>query len=217
MKSNRTEQKSIYHHRTECDVEAEAPASVQLDEIIEDFLLRTRRLLVVGEVNEMMSTYVCSYIQLFSMKKGPIYMYINSPGGCLSDGYAIIDQMLACSCPITTIVRGQGHSMGAMIAAFGTKGCRYATPNSSLMLHSMLIQNLGSSVEQHAEMTEYIQHDYRRKMVELAKRMKMTACKLTELMAKTRWMIPQQAIDIGLIDGIWTPRMEKSLDRGCER
>ena len=149
---------------------------------------------------------------MFSLKKEPVYLYINSQGGCLSSGYAIIDQMLACRCPIYTIVRGQAHSMGAMIAAFGTKGYRYSTPNSSIMLHSVVIQTPPESIDRHTRMINYAKEDYLRKVTNLAKRLKLTAKQLTELMNQTEWMSPKQAIKVGLIDGIWTPRMEQAVD-----
>jgi len=144
-------------------------------------------------------------------------MYINSPGGCLSSGYAIIDQMLACRYPIYTIIRGQGHSMGAMIAAFGTKGHRYATPNSSIMLHSVIIQNPPDSIDRHTAMMNYLIEDSNRKVANLAKRLKLTTKQLTELMNTTKWMSPKQAIKIGLIDGIWTPRLERSVSRSIKK
>lgn len=198
---------------TELEVEPELTAPIQLDEIVEEFLVRTRRLLVVGEINEIVSTHICGYLQLFSLRKEPVYMYINSPGGCLASGYAIVDQMLACRCPIHTIVRGQGHSMAAMIAAFGTKGCRYATPNSSLMLHSFIIQNDPDSIERYNKMIGYLEEDYNRKVAALAKRMKVTTKQLLQLMSNTKWMSPEQAIKIGMIDGIWTPRMEQAINK----
>jgi len=199
---------------TECPVEPELAMPIQLDEIVEEFMVRTRRLLVVGEINEIASTHICSYLQLFSLRKEPVYMYINSPGGCLASGYAIIDQMLACRCPIHTIVRGQSHSMAAMIAAFGAKGHRYATPNSSMMLHSVIIQSSPDSIERHGQMTGYLEEDYKRKVAALARRMKVTTKQLLQLMSETKWMSPQQAVKVGMIDGIWTPRMEQAVSKG---
>lgn len=183
----------------------------QPDEIIEDFLLRTRRILLVGEIDEALSTNICSYLQIFALKKEPIYIYINTSGGCLTCGYAIIDQMLACQCPIYTIVRGQGYSMGAIIAAFGTKGCRYATPNSSLMLHPIIIQSQLESIDQHSLTIEYLRNDYNQKIRGLAKKIGIKLSELKKIMGTTSWMTPQMAIKIGLIDGVWTKTMENKI------
>ena len=198
----------------EYEVESEAILPIQLDELVEEFLVRTRRLLVVGEINETSATHICSYLQLFSLREEPVYMYLNSPGGCLASGYAIIDQMQACGCPIYTIVRGQAFSMAAIIAAFGTKGCRYATPNSSMMLHSVIVQSGPDSIERHSQMSKYITEDYKHKVAVLAKRMSVTNKQLIQLLDATKWMVPKQAMKIGLIDGIWTPKMEQSLNKG---
>ncbi|KKN98984.1 hypothetical protein LCGC14_0142290 [marine sediment metagenome] len=185
---------------------------VEFNELVEDFLIKTRRLLISGVIDEITSLQTCSYLQVFSLSKDPIYMYINSPGGCMSSGYAIIDQMAACRAPINTIVRGYAHSMGAMIAMYGTKGFRFATPNSSMMLHSIVIQAPADSIEKHLAMTGYLKDDYDKKVTDLAKRSKLSPKKLKELMRDTGWMSPKQAMKIGLIDGIWTPKMEQQID-----
>lgn len=213
VKFNITKLPSYCQPDCEYDIEVNQFPSIQIDEIIQEFLARTRRLLIVGEIDEITSTHICNYLQLFSLHKEPVYMYINTPGGCLASGYAIIDQMSMCRYPIYTIVRGQAHSMGAMIASFGTKGHRYATQNSSLMLHSVVIQDISSPLDQHMRMTKYLEEDYHNKVVALAKRMNLTAKQLTELMNNTKWMSPQKAIKIGLIDGIWTPRLENSINK----
>lgn len=200
------------------DVEdEECGGPIFFDEIMEEFMIRTRRVLVIGVINDISSTHICNSLQLLSLNDSPIYMYINSPGGCISSGYAIIDQMLACKCDVYTIVRGQGYSMGAIIAAFGTLGCRYATPNSSMMLHSIIVHSSPSSIEQHNEIAEYLKLDYERKVAGLAKRLKVNKKRLLDLMQKTEWMGPDRAIEVGLIDGIWTPKMERSLNKVCKK
>lgn len=200
--------------RCEPDVELKTKSIVSFnDEMVEDFLIRTRRLILIGEIDEIVSTYICSYLQMLSLEKKPIYLYINTPGGCLSSGYAIIDQMLACSCPIYTIVRGQAHSMGAIIAAFGQKGHRYSTLNSSLMLHSIIVQSPYDQIEQCTAMIDYVKFDYREKIANFAKRLKFSPKQLTNAMKDTLWMSPRDAIKIGLIDGIWTPQMEQSINK----
>ena len=196
------------------DEEENCSTQIQMDDIIEELFIKTRRIMVIGQIDEVVSTHVCSYLQLFSLRKDPIYMYINSPGGNLDAGYAIIDQMLMCSCPIHTIIRGQGCSLGAIIAAFGTKGLRHATPNSIIMLHSLMMYTSSDSIEKHAEMLCYFNEDYKSKVADISKRMRVTYKQLYKLMGKTSWLTPPQAIKIGLIDNIWTPKMEKAVSDG---
>jgi ATP-dependent Clp protease protease subunit len=207
--------KRYVHPCRNVDAEQETDESpLHFDALVEEFLLRTRRILVVGTIDEELSTRICSYLQLYSTTGKPIYMYINSLGGCVSSGYAIVDQMSMCNCPIYTIVRGNAYSMGAIIAAFGDKKHRYATPNSSMMLHSVIINSSPESIEKHGRMTSYIQDDYNKKIQSLARKMKLGKKKLKELMNETRWMSTQQAMSIGLIDAVWTPRMEREVNKG---
>lgn len=189
----------------------EVDSTILVNEMVEDFLIETRRLLLIGSIDEISSTHICSYLQILSLSTDPIYMYINSEGGCMASGYAIIDQMRLCRCPIYTIVRGNAYSMGAMIAAYGERGHRYSTSNSSLMLHGAIIQGGSASLDQHIVMVDYMRRDYISKISSLAKRLKITTTELRELMFKTGWMTPKEAIKIGLIDRIWTSKMEQGI------
>lgn len=204
------------HEGEECQC-PEQNLPLGLDVVVEDFLRRTRRILVVGEIDDIAAAHICSYLQVFSITKEPIYMYINSPGGSLYAGYAIVDQILACCGPVVTIVRGTAHSMGAMITAHGTKGHRYATPNSSLMLHSVSMHNPATPLEHHKKMFDYTLLDYDKKIAALARRMGTTKKKLHVIMSETTWMQPKQAVKIGLIDGIWTPQKERAVTRSFMR
>ncbi len=219
MKHKLSKINQVEEERCDCDVcrgEIVSQSAYQ-DEATESFLTRTRRILISGEINEPLSTYVCTKIQMMSLSTLPIYIYINSPGGDFSAGYAIVDQMKLAGCPIWTIVRGQASSMGAIITAFGEKGCRFATPNSFMMLHSIVVQGPPDPIRQHMAAMTYLEDDYRRKVLDLAKRLKLTFKQLTEAMEKNQWMLPKQAIKMGLIDGIWTAPMERSLNEGPKK
>lgn len=187
----------------------ETSCALRVDEAVDDFLIRKRKILLVGEIDEISSTHVCGYLQMFSQSKDPIYLYINSTGGCLASGYAIIDQMLASPGKVYTIVRGQAYSMGALIAAFGSKGCRFITANSSMMLHSVVMQIPQDSIERNKQAFAFIEEDYTNKLKDLAKRVHIKTKQLEMLMKQTCWMNAQSAIDFGLVDSIWTPQMER--------
>lgn len=213
MQLSKKRRKNHSDPETEPAIHNEASITIPLDEQVEDFLIKTRRLLLIGEVDEIASANICSYLQMFSLSKEPVYLYISSPGGCLSSGYAIIDQMLACRCPVYTIIRGLAHSMSAIIATFGQKGHRYSTPNSSIMLHSPIIQNSPDSIERYTKMVTYIKEDWDKKVADIAKRSKLSFKQLVDLMEETKWMTPKQAVGFGLLDGIWTPSMEQAVSK----
>lgn len=217
MKFERKRIKAKDINHSECEDEESKCIPLHLEEMVDTFLSNTRRILLVGEIDEVCSAHICSYLQLFALKKEPIYIYINSPGGCLSCGYAIVDQMKACPCPIYTIIRGKAHSMAGIIAAFGTKGHRYATPNSSIMLHSVIVDSPPEPIGLYTTMIEHVKEDYENKIEDMAKVLSITLKQLKTLMAETRWMIPEKAIQIGLIDGIWTPSLERSIDKSVKK
>lgn len=200
--------------RRSCDPQpGDQPGTILgTDVIIEELLLQTRRIPLVGEIDEVSSTVICSYLQLFALENKPIYMYINSPGGCLLSGYAIIDQMLATPCKIYTIVRGHAYSMGAIIAAFGTKGCRFITPNSSMMIHSLIVQNPPGPIEEQEGLMKHIREDYDRFLVIFSKKLKVSVAKLGMMMKENTWLDTKGAMKLGIVDGIWTPKMERAIN-----
>ena len=102
-------------------------------------LLKERIIMISGEVNENMASVVVSqllYLQSESQDT-PIHMYINSPGGSVVDGLAIVDTMNLISCPVYTYCIGQCASMGSIFLVSGEKGHRYALPNSRIMIHQV--------------------------------------------------------------------------------
>lgn len=100
-------------------------------------LLKDRIILMGEEVDDRSASLICAQL-LFLESEDPekeIYLYINSPGGVVTAGLAIYDTMQYISCPVATLCMGQAASMGALLLAAGTKGMRYALPNSRIMIH----------------------------------------------------------------------------------
>ena len=114
-------------------------------------LLEDRVVFLSGEVtNELANLVVAQLIYLES--KDPtkdISLYINSPGGSVTAGLAIYDTMKYIRCDVSTICIGMAASMGAFLLSSGTKGKRYALPNSEIMIHQVLggSQGQASDVE----------------------------------------------------------------------
>ena len=100
-------------------------------------LLKDRIIFVGGEVEDGMANSVIAqllFLQAEDSKK-EISMYINSPGGSVTAGLAILDTMRMVKCPIATYCIGQAASMGAILLAAGEKGRRHALPHSRIMIH----------------------------------------------------------------------------------
>ena len=100
-------------------------------------LLKDRIIFLGEEVNETTASLVIAQL-LFLESEDPskdIQLYINSPGGMVTSGLAIYDTMQYIKCDVSTICLGMAASMGAFLLAGGTKGKRFALPNSEIMIH----------------------------------------------------------------------------------
>ena len=110
---------------------------MNLDDSIYNRLLRERIIFLNGEVNDTVSALVCAqllFLEADSPKK-PIHLYINSPGGVVTSGMAIYDTMTFMPYDVVTYCIGMAASMSTVLLAAGTKGKRFALPNSRVMIH----------------------------------------------------------------------------------
>lgn len=100
-------------------------------------MLEDRIIFVTGEINSYMANSIVAQLIYLASRDGEkdIYMYINSPGGSVTDGLAIMDTMNYVSCDVNTVCIGMAASMGAVLLAAGKKGKRFALPNSDIMIH----------------------------------------------------------------------------------
>jgi ATP-dependent Clp protease protease subunit len=103
-------------------------------------LLKERIIFLGTEINDDVSNLIIAQLLFLQSEDAEkdISMYINSPGGVVTAGMAIYDTMQFVKCPITTYCMGQAASMGAVLLAAGTKGKRFALPNSRIMIHQPL-------------------------------------------------------------------------------
>jgi ATP-dependent Clp protease protease subunit len=97
-----------------------------------------RILWVVGPVNDQMSTVVCAQLMfLDNLEVSDIKMYVDSPGGSVKSGLSMVDVMNYIESDIVTVNTGMAASMGSILLGNGTKGKRFALPNSRVMLHQV--------------------------------------------------------------------------------
>ncbi len=103
-------------------------------------LLEDRIIFLTGEINDVVADLVVAQLIYLEGKDSSkdISLYINSPGGSVSAGFAIFDTMNYIKCDVSTICMGMAASMGAFLLSSGTKGKRYALPNSKVMIHQPL-------------------------------------------------------------------------------
>ena len=118
-------------------------------------LLNDRIVMLTDEVNDVTASLVVAQL-LYLESQDPdkdIFLYINSPGGSVSAGFAIYDTMNFIKCDVSTICMGMAASMGAFLLSAGAKGKRLALPNSTIMIHQPLggAQGQASDIQIHAE------------------------------------------------------------------
>ena len=132
-----------------------------------------------------------------------IYLYINSPGGSITDGMAIYDTIQYIKSDVCTICVGMAASMGAVLLASGTKGKRYALPNSEILIHQPLIggglSGQATEVKIHADHLVATREKLNKVLSERTGQSIETIQKDTE---RDNYMTAQQAKEYGLIDEI---------------
>ena len=114
-------------------------------------LLKDRIIFLGGAVNDMVANSIIAQMLFLASRDSakPIQFYINTPGGMVTSGLAIYDTMQYMKCPVSTVCVGMAASMGAVLLAAGTKGKRFALPNSQIMIHQPMggAQGQASEIE----------------------------------------------------------------------
>lgn len=118
-------------------------------------LLKDRIIFLSGEIHDEMANSIIAQLLFLEMEdpKQDIHLYINSPGGSMSAGFAIHDVMKYISCDVSTVCIGLAASMASFLLAAGTKGKRYALPNSEILIHQPIggMQGQAEDIRIHAE------------------------------------------------------------------
>lgn len=172
-------------------------------------LLKDRIIMLTEDVNHVTASSIVAQL-LFLESEDPdkeISFYINSPGGSITDGMAIVDTMRYIKCPISTICVGMAASMGAVLLACGDKGKRFATPNSEIMIHQPLISGglsgQATEIKIHADHILRTRSRLNKLLSEQTGQDLETIEKDTE---RDNYMLAEEALKYGLIDGILDKR-----------
>ena len=166
-------------------------------------LLKDRIVMLTDEVNDTTASLVVSQL-LFLEAEDPnkdIFLYINSPGGSVTAGFAIYDTMQYIKCDVCTICMGMAASMGAFLLSGGTKGKRMALPNAEVMIH----QPSGGARGQETEIriaAENILKTRARLNSILAKNTGKSIEEINMDTERDNYMTAQEALEYGLIDKV---------------
>jgi len=166
-------------------------------------LLNDRIVMLYDEVNSVnASLIVAQFLYLEGQDSSKdINFYINSPGGSVTDGFAIYDTMKYIKCDVRTISMGLSASMGAFLLAAGTKGKRIALPNSEILIHQPLggVKGQASDIKIHADWILKTREKLNSLLSEFTGQSVETIAKDTE---RDNIMSAQEAKEYGLVDKI---------------
>ncbi len=168
-------------------------------------LLKERIIFLGSVVDQAMANSICAQLLLLEAEdpERDIALYINSPGGSVTDGLAIYDTMQYVSCDVATICVGLAASMGQFLLCAGAHGKRYALPHARIMMHqpSAQMQGQAADIAIQAEQIGYL-----KKM--LAERIAMHTGQSVETVQRDserdRWFTAEEAKDYGFIDQVIT-------------
>ena len=172
-------------------------------------LLEDRIIFLSGPISSEVANLVIAQL-IYLEAKDPakdVFLYINSPGGSVNDGLAIIDTMNYIKCDVNTICIGSAMSMGALILACGAKGKRYALPNSEIMIHQVLISGGLSGPATDIEIyTKNLLRNKERLNKIISEKSGQPYEKVCQDTERDNFMTAEEALNYGLIDKIYYNR-----------
>jgi ATP-dependent Clp protease protease subunit len=167
-------------------------------------LLRERIVFLGSEVNDESANRICAELLLLDAEDNTrdISLYINSPGGSVTDGLAIYDTMQYVSADVRTICVGMAASMGQFLLCSGTPGKRFSLPSSRILMHQPLMGGMQGQASDIAIQAEQIVFMKR----QLAERIAFHTGKPVEQIVadsdRNRWFTAQEALEYGFIDAV---------------
>jgi ATP-dependent Clp protease protease subunit len=170
-------------------------------------LLKDRIVFVVGPIDDHMANLIVAQL-LFLESENPdkdISLYINSPGGSVTAGLAVYDTLRFIRCDVLTMCVGHAASMGALLLAAGAEGKRFALPNSRIMIHQPSGGSQGVAADIEIQAREILRMREQLNGI-LAHHTGQTVEQIARDTDRDRWMLPDEAVEYGLIDRVQTPR-----------
>lgn len=170
-------------------------------------LLKDRIIFIGSAINDQVANAIIAQLLFLESQdnKKEINIYVNSPGGSVSSGLAIIDTMNFIKAPVSTVCVGMAASMGAVILASGEKGKRYALPHSKVMIHQPLGGAEGQSRDIEITAKEIVR--VRETLYKiLSEKTGQTYEKIDKDSDRDYWMSAEEAKEYGLIDQVMSTK-----------
>ena len=170
-------------------------------------MIKNRVIYLNGEVNGETAVSLITQLRFLANKSDKdIYLFINSPGGSVSDGLAIYDVMNEISCDVVTIATGLAASMGSFLLSAGAQGKRYITPSTEVMIHQPLggVQGQATDI---SLVADHIQKIKAKLTSIMAENCKKDIEEVAKDMERDHWMSGEQAREYGIVDHVGFPEI----------
>lgn len=174
-------------------------------DLIDEQFLKQRRVFLWGEVNDKNAKHVIDrLLYLDAIDDTEIQLFINSPGGYVTDGFAIYDTMQTLQSPVSTICTGLAASMGSILLSGGTKGRRFIQKHAKVMIHQPSGGTRGQASNIEIQATEIL------KIKELSAKILAENCgqtreKILKDFNRDYWMDSEESVSYGIVDGEFKP------------
>ena len=182
-------------------------------------LLKDRIIFLGGPVTDEVSNLIIAQLLFLANEdsKNDIHLYVNSPGGSVSAGLAMIDTMNHVPCDVATYIVGQAASMGSLLAVSGTKGKRFTLPNSRNLMHQPLLSGVmeGQATDIEIEAKEMLR--IRDRLYQIyAAATGQTIDRVAKDCDRNKWLDEQEMLEYGLVDSILTRMPQTSRSTRSE-
>ena len=175
--------------------------NIKLQDLIDSKILNERKVFLWGQVDDKSAKHVIErllYLELLSPGK-EIQMIINSPGGYVTSGFAILDTMKGISSPVSTVCTGLAASMASIILSSGTKGRRFVLPNARVMIHQPSGGASGQASDIEIQMEEIIKTKKLSAEI-LAKNCGQSIETIMKDIKRDHWMSAEESVKYGIVD-----------------
>ncbi len=170
-------------------------------------LLKERIIFLTGPIDDTTSSLICAQL-LFLEAENPekdVFLYINSPGGIVTDGLAIMDTMNYVRCDVATLCVGQACSAGSLLLTTGAPGKRYCLPNARVMIHQPHGGVSGQATDMEIRVKEILKNRSTLNKI-YANATGKNIQTIEKAMDRDNFMSPEEAKEFGLIDKVVTHR-----------
>ena len=166
-------------------------------------LLSDRIIVLSDEINDATASVVVAQLLFLEGQDAEkdISLYINSPGGSVTDGMAIYDTMQYIKCDVSTICIGMAASMGAFLLSSGAKGKRIALPNAEIMIHQPSAGTQGKVTDMEIDVEHFLKIKQRLNKI-MAENTGKTPEQIKTDSERDNWMIAEEAREYGLVDKV---------------